>query len=433
VKTLEQQPAALPASTGPTGTNPRQAEELIIKEARRHQRRRYLLAALAFVSIFGAIVLVVAMSNGGGRRPGDNHHHAGTAPPRAVPPVSTPKPPGVALPSSALFNQISVTSSGLLLTGTTIANGESPESSPQSTCAGAALDPQSLAVGKLAVGSCGDPLLTGRTVEAVNTQMPQSNNATISINVADPANGQVSDGPVVMTYGSYSDTRPVIAYGTQWMWVYDNETTNGPELLQVSTASGDVVDTVRMPALYKPLLAADDGGVWIANSIGGSPAPALFYVGASSSAPSVVIADTNVPICWLQADGRSAWVGAGLQNACAKQTVERFVDYGTAPLFSVPGNFLAFTVIGDETDGLWTLQLNAGVQQIVSIDPQTGTESVAATLPYQQEPISNQEEGLLPNQAVYYEGALYILLPPFRSNGYLGYSSVVRVPVQSSQ
>jgi hypothetical protein len=79
------------------------------------------------------------------------------------------------------------------------------------------------------------------------------------------------------------------------------------------------------------------------------------------------------------------------------------------------------------------LQLNAGVQQIVSIDPQTGTESVAATLPYEQEPISNQEEGLVPNQAVYYEGALYILLPPFRSNGYLGYTSVVRVPVQSSQ
>ena len=431
MKTLEQ-PAALPAPTGPTGTNPRQAEELIIKEARRHQRRRYLLVALAFVTVLGAIVLGVAMSNGGGRRPTDNHHHAGTAPPRATPPVSTPKTPGVALPSSALINQISVTSNGLLLSGTTIANGESPESSSQSTCAAAALDPQTLVVGTLEVGSCGDPLLTGRTVEAVNTPIPQSNNATMSINVADSATGQVSNGPVVMTYGSYSDTRPVIAYGTQWLWVYDTETTNGPELLQVSMSSGSVVDTVRMPALYKPLLAADDGGVWIANSIGGSPAPALYYVGAWSSAPSVVIPDTNVPICWLWAAGTSAWIGAGLQNACAKEAVERFVDYGTAPLFSVPGNFLAFNVIGDETDGLWTLQLNAGVQQIVSIDPMTGTESVAATLPYEDEPILNQEEGLAPDQAVYYQGALYILLPPFRSNGFLGYTSVVRVPVQSS-
>jgi hypothetical protein len=412
----------------PTGADPRQAEELIIKEARRRRRRRYLLTAVASVTILVAIAAGVAMSNGGGRRPTrGGHHHSGTARPSATPPISAPKPTGVALPSSALFNQISVISNGLLVTGVTNANGESPGTSPGSTCAAAWLDPQTLAAGPLRTGSCGDPLLTGRTVEAVTTQLPQSNNATISINVADPATGQVSDGPVVMTYGSYSDTRPVIAYGTQWLWIYDNSTTNGSELLQVSASSGQVVDAVRMPALYRPLLAVDDGGVWMANSIGGSPAPALSYIRAGSSAPSVVIPDTNTPICWLQADGTSAWVGAGLQNACAKQAVERFVDYSTMPLFSVPGNFLPFTVIGDETDGLWTLQLNAGVQQIVSIDPQTGAESVAGTLPYTQEPIVNQENGLVPNQAVYYDGALYVLLPPFRLNGYLGYTSVVRV------
>lgn len=426
MKTLEQ-PAADRPSSDPIGTEPQPAEELIIREARRLQRRRYLLVATALAVIFGAIVVAVAMSSGGGRRPTGGRHHAETAPPRATPPVSTQKPPGVALPSSALFNQISVTSSGLLLTGVTDANGESPENAPQSSCVAAPLDPQTLAVGRLRVGSCGDPLLTGRTVEAINTQLPHSNNATISINVADPATGHVSDGPVVMTYGSYSDTGPVIAYGAQWLWIYDNSTTNGPELLQVSMSSGDVVDTIRMPALYRPLLAADAGGVWVANSIGGSPAPALFHVGAGASAPNVVIPDTNVPICWLHADGTSAWVGAGLQNACAKQAVERFVDDSTAPLFSVPGNFLAFNVIGDETDGLWTLQWNAGAQQIVSIDPQTGAESVAATLPHVQEPLVNQSEGLAPDQAVYFRGALYILLPPFRSNGYLGYTSVVRV------
>jgi hypothetical protein len=383
---------------------------------------------VAFVTIFGAVAAGLALSNGGGRGPTrGGHRHSGTARPSATPPISAPKSPGVALPSSALFNQISVAAQGLLLTGVTNANGESPETSPQSTCAAASLDPQTLAAGPLRTGSCGDPLLTGRTVEAVETPIGQSNNATISINVADPATGQVRNGPVVMSYGSYSDTRPVIAYGTAWLWIYDVATTDGPELLQVSASSGEVVDTIHMPGLYKPLLAADDGGVWVANSIGGSPAPALSYVDAWSSAPSVVIPDTNQPICWLQADGTSAWVGTGLQNACAKQAVERFVDYGTAPLFSVPGNFLVFNVVGNETDGLWTLQLNAGVQQIVSIDPQTGAESVAGTLPYVQEPISNQEYGLLPNQAVYYKGALYVLLPPFRLNGYLGYTSVARV------
>lgn len=417
---------------GRVGSGPRLPEELIIKEARRRRRRRYLLTAMVFATILGAVVVGVAMSNGGGRHPTGGRHHAETAPLRATPPVSAQKPPGVALPASALISQISVTPDGLLLTGVTDANGESPESSPQSTCVAAPLDPRSLAVGQLAVGSCGDPLLTGRTVEAVDTPIPKSNNATISINVADPATGQVTNGPVVMTYESGSDTRPVIAYGTQWLWIYDNSTTNGAELLQVSTSSGAVVDRVDMPALYKPLLAADDAGVWVANSIAGSPAPALLHVGVWSSAAGVVIPETNVPICWLQANGTSAWVGTGLQNACAKQAVERFVDNSTSPLFTVSGNFLPFNVVGDEADGLWTVQLIAGVQQIVSIDPQTGAEAVAATLPYFQEPLANQSEGLAPDQAVYYEGALYILLPPFRSNGYLGYSSVARVPLGGS-
>jgi hypothetical protein len=61
------------------------------------------------------------------------------------------------LPSSALFTQISVTSKGLLLTGETRASfGNS-----KATCVAAPIDPQSLAVGKLELGSCDDPLLSG--------------------------------------------------------------------------------------------------------------------------------------------------------------------------------------------------------------------------------------------------------------------------------
>ena len=66
-----------------------------------------------------------------------------------------------------------------------------------------------------------------------------------------------------MTYGSYSDSRPVFAYGSHWLWMYDVDTATGSELLQVSLQSGAVVDTVPMPALYRPLLAADNGGLWI--------------------------------------------------------------------------------------------------------------------------------------------------------------------------
>jgi hypothetical protein len=293
----------------------------------------------------------------------------------------------------------------------------------------AAVDPTSLTVGPLERGNCGDPRLYGQTVEAVNTNIPQSNNATMSIHVANATTGAVTDGPVVMTYGSYSDTRPVIATGTHWLWIYDVETTNGPELLQVSAQSGQVVDTVAMPTFYRPLLAADDGGVWVANSQNELPAaPALSYVAAGASAPRVVVSGP-LPICWLSAAGTTAWVGAGLRGACASETTERFADDGRSALYSTAGATLPVTVIGNEAEGLWTFQWYPDGQQIVSVNPDTGSESVAATLPQVPQP-EYTDQGLAPGQAVYFGGALYLLEPPFRLNGWQGYSSIVRVPVQ---
>jgi hypothetical protein len=237
-----------------------------------------------------------------------------------------------------------------------------------------------------------------------------------------------------MSYEPASDTHPVVAYGSQWLWIYDVETTNGPELLQVSNSTGEVADTVPMPALYRPLLAADNGGVWVANSIEGSGGPALSYVPAGASAPTRYVAATNQPICWLQADAHSAWVGAGLDGACVKESVERFADGDSTPLFSTVGSFAPFTVIGNETNGLWTMQWPLGdpsEEQIIHIDPDTGSESIVATLP--SVPLPNYETnlGLVSGEAVIFEGGLYLLEPPYLENGYMGYSSIVRVPAQA--
>jgi hypothetical protein len=119
------------------------------------------------------------------------------------------------LPSSALFNQISVTSTGLLLSGVTKAAGENPHG----PCAAAPLDPMSLTAGTLNVGSCGDPQLFGQSVEAVTNQAPSSNNVNVSINVVNPTTGAVTDGPVVMTYEYSSDTHLVTTYGPESLWI----------------------------------------------------------------------------------------------------------------------------------------------------------------------------------------------------------------------
>ena len=339
----------------------------------------------------------------------------------------------MALPSSALFNQISVSPAGLLLTGVSKAAGQNPNG----PCVAASVDPESLVVGKLDDGDCSNPLLFGHTAEAVTNQVPTSNEVTVSVDVENPATGQVSDGPTVMSYEYSSDTHPVMTYGSEWLWIYDVATTNGPELLQVSVRSGAVVGVVPMPTLYRPLLAADDGGVWVANSIEGSPGPALSYVASGATTPTTVVADTGLPICWLTADGSSAWVGAGVGWNCGDQMVEKYSDGARGPVYSTPSpGFTPFWVVGNATDGLWAMQWTQPVspgassaQQIISINPDTGTESVVATTAPVVDPNGVPTNGLVEGQGVYFGGALYLLEPPFRQDGYLGYTSIVRIPV----
>ena len=339
------------------------------------------------------------------------------------------------LPSSALFNQISLTSNGLLLSGVTNAAGENP----QGPCAAAPLDSESLAVGNLNVGNCDNPQLFGQTVEAVTSQTQPSNNVNVSVSAVSPTTGKLTDGPVVMTYEYSSDTHLVTAYGPDSLWIYDVATTKGAELLQVSTQSGAVVDVVPMPKLYRPLLAADDGGVWVANSIEGSAGPALSYVVSGASSPTTVVSDTGLPICWLTAHGTDAWVGAGVGWNCGNQMVEKYVDGARGPVYSTPGaGFTPFWVVGDGADGLWAMQWSqpaspgaSSSQQIISINPDTGSESVVATTAPVVYPNGVPTNGLMQGQAVFFHGALYLLEPPFRQDGYLGYTSIVRVPVSS--
>ncbi len=419
-------PGAPGAASGPEGP------DALIKEARRLRRRRYFTIGAVLVVVVGGTAAGLALSHGGGQgHTGGTHPRAAPTGPKVAPPASPTRPPGTVLPSSALFNQITVTPDGLLLTGQTAAAANNTAGSVTG-CAAASVNPQSLAVAKPTVGNCDDPLLYGQTVEVVNTHVPLSNNDTVSVNTADPATGQVSDGPAVMTFSSGSDTQPVIAYGSQWIWIYDVDTTSGPELLQVSAHSGALDRTIAMPRLYRPLLAADDGGVWVANSLEGSPTTALSYVTTGSSAPSVVIADTNRFVCSLLASGTSAWItiSASVGSGCVHQVVERFSDGSTEPVFTSPGPELPLVVIGNEADGLWAMAYSTpSKEEIIHIDPNTGASSVVATVPAVPIPSYLTNGGLAPGQAVYFDGSLYLLEPPFHVRGYLGYTSLVRVVV----
>jgi hypothetical protein len=313
-----------------------------------------------------------------------------------------------------------------------------------------------LDIGKGREANCNDPAADGESIGVVTSYIPDSNNATISIARVDPKTGKTSVGPVVITYGSYSDTRPVMAYGGGWLWIYDDSTivsgagtVNGSnpgtaELLQVSTTSGQVIDTVSMPVLYRPLMSANTDGLWIGNSVEGgecsgcSPPDALYYVAPGSDKAIAAIPDSMLLVCWLLGSGDHLWAGIGQETSgCSQETIWRLDGTDFQPVFKVPDQgYDPNTVIGDESDGLWTMQwthLPTGVsptpspQEIVGINPDTGAEKVVATLPALVVPLTGEYSGLVQGQAAVLDGSLYILEPPFEYSGYLGYSTLVRV------
>jgi len=193
--------------------------------------------------------------------------------------------------------------------------------------------------------------------------------------------------------------------------------------------------------LYRPLMAANDEGLWIGNSLEGgtcsgcSPPSALYYVAPGSDKTVVAIPSASLLVCWITAAQDQLWVAMGTERGgCSTQTIWGLDGTDFQPTFEVPDQgYLPYNVIGDESEGLWTMQwappLGGSVssspraQDILSIDPKTGAEDVVARLPAIAVPVFTAEGlGLLPGQAVIFDGSMYLLEPPFEEG--VGYSSL---------
>jgi len=340
-----------------------------------------------------------------------------------------PNVTSVALPQDYWFNALATDAAHLLLTGTPASTGQ------DTACVAAPVDTTALNVGAVVTGDCSDPALIGRTVTAVNSYIPLTNNATISIAHVDA--GKVTTGPVVMTYDHSSTSNPVTAYGGGWLWIYDVATTNGPEAIQVSATSGRVVEVVRMPQLYRPIAAANSDGLWLGNSIQGSPADAvIFHVAPGSHAVAKVMPGSHEIVDWLVAGDGHLWAGTR-HSGDLDETLWK-LDGSTAKVavhVAEPG-LLTRTVVGDEADGLWTAvpypafgatpsltdnhQLN-----VVRLDPDTGKQTVEAILPAL--PQLTAEQGLVDGSMAIFGGNFFVLEPPFRQGGWQGYSELARI------
>ncbi|MGH2719618.1 MAG: hypothetical protein ACRDJU_13730 [Actinomycetota bacterium] len=341
----------------------------------------------------------------------------------------------VALPAPGEFSTIAVATGGLELEG----QGPSPTGTAEAICTQAPVNPRTLKVGAIRTSSCGDPARAGQA-SIVNSYLPQSDNATLRVATTDPTTDKVAVGQVVMTYSPGSDSNPVTAYGDGLLWVYDSDSTLGPELLELQASTGYVERVVSMPNLDRPVLAVTGAGLWVGNSyLGGDEIAPLYLLKPGANSVRVVIPTTTLVVCWMVGDSTHLWVGMGLQYGCAKQQIWRFDGDQTQPTYHVADDgYTPLTVIGNESDGLWSVVWTdpsavAGTlhaREVIGIDPDTGAESVATTLaPAAMDPVLDR--GLNPGEAVVYQGSLYLLDTPSPSG--TSYTRMLKLPLPAAE
>ncbi|MGH8888974.1 MAG: hypothetical protein ACRDV3_04340, partial [Acidothermaceae bacterium] len=303
-------------------------------------------------------------------------------------------------------------------------------------CVVAPIDTQSLAVGASSSGDCSSPAMHEGRAAAVLTGQ-SSNTAKVAIAHVDPTTGKTTTGPTVMTWDDASDTHLVTVYGGGSLWLYDVETPSGAQAVEVSQTTGQVEDVVSLPKFFRPVVAADAHGLWIGNSIEGSPVGGvLFHVAPGSHKVTTVLPGSDV-VDWLVADGQHVWAGVRPAGA-SEQTVWRFDGSAAKSAFHVsePGLFV-FDVVGDEANGLWAaepfpeangqLSSDAGHYEldVVRIDPDTGARNTQARLPATLAELT-QDLGPLARTIAFVAGSCYVLEQPF-ATGDLGSTRLARV------
>lgn len=427
--------------------------QALFEEARRRRRRRWMLVGGFLVSAALVTVGVLSFSGGGGN--GSRNHVVSGESHSAGLPVEQSTTGGRAstaliLPTRYTFNSVTTSGSNPHLSGTVASTKQSPQ------CVVAPVNPQTLKLGKIVEGSCNSPVLWGATILPVTSYLPGSSGdrETVAITRLDARTKRVSTGPVIMTFAQSSDASPVFASGDGSLWVYDVATTNGPEVLQISEATGQVTATVSVPALSRPLLAVNDDGLWLGDSVqGGTSSSALWHVarGASSAVPvvgpprtqryvkaGVGLTTETLSVIWIVGSGHHLWAGIG--PTYTQQTIWAFTGPSAQVEFHIPDHgFDPTVVVGDATAGLFSvgpyppfgeqIASRPRSQDVIRIDPKDGKETLVSTLrPF---PVSDQGV-LLRGQLTYVDGSVFVLEPTFDAFAYPGFNELVRVKVSGN-
>jgi hypothetical protein len=306
--------------------------------------------------------------------------------------AATRLPPGVA------FDSVEPFGAQLLLSGLATAG---------SRCVWATVDPETLRITSSVSGDCERPLRSAHPYVPVEFQRSVGGLSGRSsfVRIAHVATtGTLSFGPKVMTFQDGSDSHPQWVYGGRWLWLFDQASTNGPEILRLSAAAGEAKQVVRVPkVVYRPLPAANADGLWIVDPTGSAEPSPVFHLSPGSRAP-VLVRRAGVGALWLAASGHAAWVDTLVSVEKRGLGVEQIWRFdGSAPRgrqLARADGLDSEAAVPDGAGGLWTVDPVPAVpgdfatcnsERVVRIDQRSGAQKLIATVP-----TSDEECAVLP-------------------------------------
>jgi hypothetical protein len=198
-------------------------------------------------------------------------------------------------------------------------------------------------------------------------------------------------GPAVMTFPAFAwgDSAPTWTYGGGDLWLYEWDNPGGVDLMRISARTGDVLQRLRVPKVWHPVLAYNDEGLWVAPS-GQSGSSELYLVapGATAATPVFHFPDHGFAK-WIVGSGDALWLNAQPGPVSDVGAVWMLSGPDAKPVWHVPESASLVQVfetlgdsgmVGDAADGLWAAPPTAyDEQQVVRIDPMSGALSIEAT------------------------------------------------------
>ena len=412
--------------------------EALFREARlleRRRRRRHAVVALLLAGAVAAVAYGASGSDGGrATRNGRGEAPLAAGGGHVVTELN--------LSRSHVYDTITLLDGRLTLSGQTVGARDS------TVCHSAVVNPRTLTLSRERSGSCADPTLSGEPVLPIQAGEPRvpffphdgigTDTVRIAHLTAAPPGYRV--GPGLMRSPQISTAYPVWAYGDGYLWLYDGTTRPGSELLRISLTSGAVLARVSMPDLPRPILAADNDGLWVAPAVNGG-GHAVYHVAPGATTATLVLKRSGPQyVAWMVAAGHDLWLDVA--SGGKTQTLLRLHGASATPTLHVTLRTSTLdnevqtqgggaTVVGDATDGLWTAvpPRQGNTQRIVKVNPTTGTLTSIATLTPAYAAPNAVAYGSY--EAVTYDGSMFLLDPPTDAGTYpyppTGFSALYRI------